>query len=258
MNFISFLVTLILTNIKSTISLRASFVLQSIFMAINNLIFFSMWWIFFGKFEDINGWRLSEIEAMYGFAAGSFGLAVIFGDGVREIARKIIDGSLDTYLVQPKNILIQAVVAKSNASGWGDLVTAIILLALSGYLTWKNLPIIIILHIAATLIFLSVGIISQSLAFWLGPIEHLAREIFEFVLTFSVYPQTIFPSAFKVLLFTVIPAGFVGYLPVEVVKNFSIPFLIVCVIAAAIYLLIAVYVFSVGLRRYESGNKIGV
>lgn len=229
-----------------------------IFMTFNNLVFFCVWWIFFSKFKEINGWHLSELEAMYAFAAGSFGLVVIFGGGIFELSRKIIDGSLDPYLVQPKNILAYIIGSQSRASGWGDILTCIILFSMSGYLTGKNILLIIILLITAALIFLGAGIIAHSLAFWLGPVEQLSRQLFEFVLTFSVYPQTIFPFLFKIFLFTVLPAGFIGFLPVEVLRNFSWELLFFTIFSTIIYLLFASWVFSRGLKRYESGNRIGI
>lgn len=225
MKFITFLFALISTNIKSSLSLRTSFMLQLVFMILNNFVFFAIWWIFFQKFEDINGWTLSELKAMYGFTALSFGMTIVFCGGIGELSRKIVDGGLDAYLVQPKNALVQAIASQSRSAGWGDIISGGILVAWSGYLNWAHLPIILLLVLSATLVFISAGVIAHSLAFWLGPVEHLSRQLFEFVIAFSVYPQTIFPLLFKIFLFTVIPAGFIGYLPVEVLKISVGPFL---------------------------------
>jgi ABC-2 type transport system permease protein len=253
----SFLWALVSTNIKSSLSLRGSFFLQLVFMTINNLVFFSIWWIFFNRFPEVAGWSLREVEAMYGFTAGAFGLSVIFGGGVSELGRMIVDGELDSYLTQPKNVLLQTIASKSRASGWGDLITALVLLAMSGYLNWKTVPVIFVLLICSAFIFLSSFVIAQSLAFWLGPIQNLARQLSEFVITFSVYPQTIFPFFFKIVLFTIIPAGFIGFLPVEVMRNFGILSFIGTIAASSIYIGLALMVFQRGLRHYESGNRIG-
>jgi len=61
-----------------------------------------------------------------------------------------------------------------------------------------------------------------------------------------------------VLLFTVIPAGFVSYLPVATLKSMSMRDLILAFSGAAAVLGISVGVFYHGLRRYESGNLISM
>lgn len=256
MNYLNYIWSLLGVNFKSSLSLRVSFLTQMVFMAINNLVFFSIWWIFFGKFEEVGGWTLNEIEAMYGFAAGAYGLTVLFGGGVTEISRKIIDGELDAYLVQPKSVLLQLLMSRSRASGWGDILTALVLLFMSEYLTWTSWPLIGLLLVLAAAVFVSAGVIIQCLTFWIGPMEHLGRQLYEFVLTFSVYPQTIFPVAIKVVLFTLIPAGFIGFLPVEMVRTSNYTWVLYGVLGATIYLFLAVVIFTSGLRRYESGNRI--
>lgn len=256
MKSLSFLKLLIKTNIESSLSLKTSFFFQLVFMIFNNLIFFTIWWIFFTKFEEVNGWTLNEVEAMYGLAAGAFGISVIFGGGIFDIAKKIVSGGLDTYITQPKNPLLHVVGSKSRASGWGDIVTSFILLYMSGYLTFANFPKIVVLLFSAAAVLSSAGILAQCLAFWLGPIDQLARQFFEFVLTFSVYPQTIFPLGFKIVLFTILPAGFISYLPVEAIRGNSWAYFFAVLAAGVFFLILSWLVFLRGLKKYESGNLI--
>jgi ABC-2 type transport system permease protein len=247
---------LLVMNIKAPTALRLAFVMQMIFMLINNLVYFTVWWIFFGRFKEVNGWGIHEIEAMYALSASSFGLFIVLGNGARQIATKIINGELDTFLVQPKSPLLHQVGSLSQPSGWGDLLSACFLLYLSGYGTWQNLPLLLLFATSGALIFLATAVIVNSLAFWLGHIEQLARQTVEFVITFSVYPQTIFPFYFKLFLFTILPAGFISYLPVEILKNGTPLWGIGVFFAALVYLTLAHWVFFRGLRQYESGNKI--
>jgi ABC-2 type transport system permease protein len=244
-------------NLKAPTALRASFFTQMLFMVANNLVFFTVWWIFFGKFKEVNGWTLREIEAMYGLSAGSFGLGIAFGNGARQIAAKIVNGELDTFLVQPRNPLLHQVGSVSQPSGWGDLLSAAVLIHLSGYATLGNLPLLLLFACSGAVVFLSSAVIVNSLAFWLGNIEQLARQFVEFVITFSVYPQTIFPLYFKIFLLTVIPAGLISYIPVEILKR-HVPLWSLAVAGAALcFAVLAQTIFRLGLRRYESGNRIG-
>lgn len=244
-------------NIRASMALKGAFLLNAFFMVINNLAFFSVWWVFFTKFDEINGWRLPELMAMYGITAFSFGIAVIFAGGAKDLSRMVVDGELDTYLVQPKDALLQIIGSKSQMSGWGDLVSGFFLIAISGYLTWPNAVPLVILNLSAAAIFLSFRIIVHSLSFWLGPMENFSRQLSDFIITFSAYPQTLFNTYFKLFLFTVIPAGFIGYLPVVYLKEQNIYFLLASILGGAVYLTLARLMFTQGLKRYESGNKIG-
>jgi ABC-2 type transport system permease protein len=102
------------------------------------------------------------------------------------------------------------------------------------------------------------GVLFHATAFWLGPVNSLARQAWEFLITFSVYPHTIYGGVLRLLLFTALPAGFVGFLPVELVRRFEWTTLAALVGGSLVYAVLAVVVFRLGLRRYESGNRFGV
>jgi ABC-2 type transport system permease protein len=248
-----FLGALTATNLKASMALRGAFWAQVIFMALNNLIFFVMWWIFFDRFKEIE-----DMAAIYGMVAGAFGLAMIFVAGARELARYIAEGDLDSFLTQPKSALLQSVASRSNASGWGDVVSGFVLLYLSGYFGVAEVLWGAVGMACGATVFLATMVIVHSMAFWLGHVGALARQVSEFLIIFSAYPKTIFSGALKFLLFTALPAGFVSYLPVELVRGFSLPTLAAVVGGALLYSALAIAVFAAGLRRYESGSRFGV
>ena len=60
----------------------------------------------------------------------------------------------------------------------------------------------------------------------------------------------------RVLIFTVIPAGFISHVPVELMRSFD-PLLLAGLLGATLLSCsLAVIVFRAGLRRYESGNLV--
>lgn len=253
-----FTLALLGTNLRAAYALRASFWLAVCFMIANNLIFFTVWPIYFNRFEDVGGWRLPEMCLLYGATAFAWGLHVTFAGGLRNMAQTITDGDLDSFLVQPKNVLLYVAASRSFPSGIGDLISGSFLIALSGYVTLAKLPMIVLMLAAGGLIYTATAIIAHSLAFWLGQVNGLARQFSEFLIMFSVYPQTIYGGFLKVLLFTVVPAGFIGYLPVETVREFRWEPFLATLGAAVAYAGLALAVFRRGLARYESGNRFGV
>lgn len=78
------------------------------------------------------------------------------------------------------------------------------------------------------------------------------------LITFGLYPVEIFPGVVRVLLYTLIPAAFVGSLPVSLLSDFDRGRLAVLVASTAGFVLAARGVFAWGLRRYESGNLVTV
>ena len=99
-------------------------------------------------------------------------------------------------------------------------------------------------------------VIVNSLAFWVGNAEGLAGQLTGALISFSLYPTGIFQGPVKLLLFTVLPAGFIAYVPVEVMRRFSWGPMLAVVGFAIAMVLVARGVFRAGLRRYESGNLL--
>ncbi|HEU5368800.1 MAG TPA: ABC-2 family transporter protein, partial [Ktedonobacterales bacterium] len=113
------------------------------------------------------------------------------------------------------------------------------------------------LALMVAVIFTAFLVLLGSLAFWLGNSEGLSQQLMGTLISFSTYPTGIFHGAVKLLLFTVLPAGFISYFPVELLHSFRWQlfagmFAFTLGIAA-----LAWFVFYRGLRRYESGNRLG-
>lgn len=244
-------------SIQSTVSLRESFLLQSFFMLLSNLVFFSFWWIYFSNFNSIKGWTLSDIACLYGIVNGAYGIFSVFLGGSRYLARMVFEGDLDMLIVKPKNLLLQIMGSKSASSGWGDIVSSAVFLAFSGYITMMNLPFLVLFTLTACIVIASFSIMMGSLAFWIGDSHAISKQIFEFLLTFSNYPKSIYAGAIKVFLLTVVPSGFIGFVPIETIKNQSLSGVFYILGFTLVYAYCASKIFYCGLRKYSSGNKPG-
>src|SRR5262245_14869202 len=131
----SFPRALVATNVKATLALRSAFVIQVIFMALNNFTFFVFWWALMGHVTTLRGWRLGDIQMLYGVVAAAFGLTVTLAGGVRHLGRFIDDGDLDTLLTQPKSVLVKALGMRAQPSGFGDVISGLIFIAWSGQIS---------------------------------------------------------------------------------------------------------------------------
>ncbi len=95
-------------------------------------------------------------------------------------------------------------------------------------------------------------------SFFLGNTEGLAQQLLGTLVTFSTYPMNIFSGVVRLLLFTLVPAGFISFVPLQVLHQFAWPLLGSMVGFTLLIVLVAVGVFHLGLRRYESGNLLGM
>lgn len=254
---LKFMFQLFGTSLKDSLSLRGAFLAQMLVMVLNNFTFLIIWWVFFREFKDIAGWQLPDMLALMAVGVGAYGLSMILFGGVRQLSRMIMSGDLDPFMTKPKNLLIQLAASRSFARGWGDILTTIILIFLGQMTHPPTLLVIFVGVLCGGLIFASMGVILHSLSFWLGPIEDVARHYMDSLLLFALYPTHIFSGVLKIVMFTVIPAGVIGYFPVEIIRHFSPSKLLLLIVVTVAFVMLAFVVFYRGLKRYESGNQFG-
>jgi ABC-2 type transport system permease protein len=144
------------------------------------------------------------------------------------------------------------------ASGMGDFTYGFLSYGLSGYFSWDGLFRFVLATILAAVVFAAFLILIQSLAFWLGIMSNLSALALNAMLTFGIYPITLFDNYAKLILFTLIPAALMGAVPAEFIRAFTWQTLAELLVGATVFLLIAVAVFRLGLKRYESGSAIQV
>ncbi len=248
-----FYAALVATSIKSSMSVKGAFIVEALLMLVNNLIFFMLWWLFFRQFQNIGGWEFKDMMALMAIGSGAYGIMLVFFGGVRFMSRTIATGELDAFMTQPKSLLFHLAGSRSHARGWGDIATMLLFILCGGL--HREAPLIFLGAITGSLVFSSMGIIAHSLSFWLGPIENLAKQYCDSLVVFSLYPQNIYSGFFKLLMFTAIPAGVIGLLPVELIKHFSWTSLASLLAVVFLFCITAWSLFQLGLRRYESGNQ---
>lgn len=257
MKTVIFFFHLLRTSIRASISLRGAFLLETVLMAGNNLIFFSMWWIFFQQFQSIGDWQINDMAASMAILSGSYGLSNVCFGGVKNLGLTILNGDLDSFLTQPKNILLHVAGSKSRAKGWGHLLTAAILLCIGGF-KLSLFPLIFTLIVSGAVIFTSFGLMIHSLTFWFGSIDSVSQKYLDSLFVFSLYPTNIYSGILQLVMFTLIPAGLIGYVPVELIRSFSWIKFVILGCCSLGFLGVACLVFHRGLKKYESGNQFGM
>ena len=245
----------VVVNLKGEMEFRASFISQIIFMMLNNLFAMFFWLVFFSKFHEIRGWGSRDVLLLWAVGAASFGIANGICGNCMRLHRLITDGQLDYYLTLPKNTLFQLLVSRMSPSSWGDALFGIILglVVLRGATAYATYAVVLLL--SATVL-LSFCVILGSIAFWTGSAEGIFSTAINALISFTLYPEALFTGVIRVVLFTALPAGFITYVPVSLLRHFDWGRLGILAAAAVTLMALASWVFGRGLRRYESGNLI--
>jgi len=115
----------------------------------------------------------------------------------------------------------------------------------------------VVFTVTGALVFVGTFALMQTLAFWLGNISGLAGALTEFLLSFTLYPETVFPQEMRWVFYSLIPAGFLVFLPIHVLRTLDWIWLPVILGTAVGLCVLSWWLFQAGLKRYESGNAIG-
>ncbi|MDF2652366.1 MAG: hypothetical protein K0Q73_8171 [Paenibacillus sp.] len=243
-------------NLAGALEYRMSFFLTAGMMLVNNVVWIFYWSVYFNRFQVVNGWSFEDVMMMWAIGAGGFGIAAVFFGNCFTLASLVANGQLEPFLVQPKPVLPHLLVSRMSVSAIGDIVFALLLFGIFGNHSSLGIIKFAAALLLASLIFICFNVLVQSLAFYIGNAEGLGYQMNMGFLTFATYPTDIFHGLGKIILFTVIPAGFVSYMPIGMLRNVQWPYMTGLLGIMLILTVGSVTLFYRGLRKYSSGNQI--
>jgi len=244
-------------NFQKEFQYKSAFFTKVLMMILNNAFFILQWVIIFGVIEDIGGYGFQEVMLLWGLSAGAYGVAHVFFENAFNIGNLVYEGRLDVYLTQPKNVLINLICSETSVSAWGDIIYTFIALALAGASWWWYLAIIPV-SIVGGIIYTAVIICFQSISFYVKRGSSVADMINSSITLFADYPPVIFNSFIKILQYTIIPCGFMVFIPAEFIfLGFDIWCILTILLFAIFTVSLAFAIFHKGLKKYNSGSLMG-
>jgi ABC-2 type transport system permease protein len=220
-------------------------------MFAQNFIFFLMWAVYFGAVKEVKGWHLQDVALLYGLVAFTIGLSLFCFDGMRMIAQHIRTGAIDAYLTRPRHPLPALLMSRSNASSLGDVLSGFFYTLVFYGLPLTKFPLFFVVALLAAIIFTATLTIFYSLAFWLKRNGRLSDQLFEMLIIFCVVPQHTQLPALQIAMYSILPAGFMGFLPVSLIHSFDWGKLVLLLAATLFYVCLAVVIFDAGVKRYR-------
>lgn len=225
-------------------------------------------YLVFQQIPSLQGWSLSQLIFIYGFAQIPRGIDHLFTDSIWLVAyRLVINGDFDRYMLRPMNVLFQIVSEKLQPDAIGELLVGTILVVKS---LMDGIVVVDAVHIllfvvsvfAGAVIYTAIKLFFASIAFWVkisGPFLQAAYEMADF----AKYPTEIYWKPIRFLITWVIPFAFVAYLPASYFLGVPAQFSLFggagiiameCLIAAILWL-VAYALFQKGTTIYESSGN---
>ncbi|OXM15734.1 ABC transporter permease [Paenibacillus herberti] len=253
-----FLFTCWKLNLAGAMEFRLSFLMTAGMMFLNNIIWLLFWGIFFSRFPSVGGWELADIMLLWAVSAGGFGWAnMLFGNFSR-IAYLTAHGELDVYMTQPKPVLLNILASRMSLTAIGDFLFGLAIYVYVGDHSLGGLLRFLLALLMSGLFFLFFTLAAGSLAFFIGNAEGIAFQLFNGFLTFTTYPTDIFKGLGRMMLFTILPAGFISYMPIGLLRGWDNGFMFTAAAALLALTALALLLFYTGLRRYSSGNRMAM
>lgn len=243
-------------NVKSSFSNKKSFTIQAICMFINNFVFLIFWFaLFSSKGGNINGIEITDILYVWSIPVISFGVALFFFGGVETIVQDIIYGKLDMYLVLPKHSLISVITSRSTLSAMGDILYGLVMGLFAVKFNVINYIFLLLISVLTSVIVVCVFCMFRLLCFWLGDISRLSDTyLMSLTLTFTIYPEKIFGTFSKFLMYTIVPAAYMAHIPIKILTDFNVKWLVIEVIVLIVFVAATYFIYELGLKKYESSN----
>ncbi len=240
-------------NIMREMVNKVTFLTNVCFMVLNNATFLVQWFILLRLREDVGGYTLREIMLLWGLVAASYGLSHILFARVFSLSELIIKGKLDSFLVQPKNVLVSVLTSSTDISAIGDFLYGVVIVCacrpgVGGFFLF------LLFVVTGAVIFTSMALLMGSLSFWFVRMDMLQNQMVMNIVSFGTYPDGIFSGVTRFLLYFVIPAGMAVWHPVHVLVSFDAGMLFTVLGYVCGLTVLAVAVFYRGLKRYASGN----
>jgi ABC-2 type transport system permease protein len=243
-------------HIKTAMEYKLNFIIQVIFMIINDFAFALFWIILFSKITEINGWIVNDFLALFALGAVCFGIPGFFLGNWRDLNDIIAEGKLDFYLTLPKNELIHTLISKSTFNAFGDIVFGVILFFLVVPITLVNILLFILFSITGAIMFTSLMVIISTFSFWFGRNSGTHEAFFNLALSMNSYPSILYGSTIKTIFFFIIPIFFINNASIFVIKEFSLFWITGIFVMTILLPVIAFLFFKIGLKKYESGNLV--
>ena len=215
-------------------------------------------YVLYRNMPSIAGWREAEVYFIMSLVFISEGCSNLFFDGVWDVPAMVFRGEFDVILSRPVSPLFQVIAHGFGLQGIGGMTVGIASLVISmlslGWLKPSKIIVCLLLIICGALLRFSANLVAACHIFWLnvGPGSNIMFSVHS-VGEYAKYPLDIYPAWLRAILLTILPYGFIGFVPAVILRGERMTALFVATVTfAALFFLFARTVFYRSIKKYES------
>ncbi|MEU4764715.1 ABC-2 family transporter protein [Actinosynnema sp. NPDC023794] len=211
-------VKLVGARLRGQMSYRASFLMQCLAQAINQLAELAIILVLFNRVSALGGFSVSEVVLMYAIAGTAFGIADMVAGQLDELPAYIRTGTFDVLLLRPLGTLAQMMASDLHLRKVGRIVAGVgaLVYALShNDIAWSawTAGLVVLAPISGAVIFSSIWVAANAVCFWVVDGQELANTVTYGSNAFTSYPATVYGPWLRRFFAFVIPGAFVAYYP---------------------------------------------
>ena len=255
---------LIRMHVKSQMEYRGAFLLDRVAQVITYGAAYAAIWVLLDRFETLGGWDWADMALLLSFQllAYSLGAALSFVQfrGLEELVRL---GTFDTLMVKPISPWAYLTFSGLNIGYLGHIVLAVALMAWSlgqvdhAWTVW-NAGYFVLALLSASAVTAALMTMIGVAALVLVQSSYLYSIFFGFW-ELTRYPISIYPPALQWMMVTVVPLGFMNYVPVAVFLGKDVAILgglglPLSLLAGPLAVALAVWHWRWSVQRYQGGG----
>ena len=227
-------------------------------------VFFTYYFIIialFSKFSNIKGFTVYEVLLCFSIIQFGFAFNETFFRGIDKFEDRIIDGSLDRFLVRPQGILFQVLCSEVDFIKVFRILQSLIVLVIALLnldITWNisKVVVLILMMISSVLIFFGLFVLTASYCFITIQGLEVKNLLTDGGKNLAQYPISIYRKGVVFVFTFLIPYGFINYYPLlyfidkspNILYMFS-PLLVL------LFLIPCLLSFKIGLKHYSSAGS---
>jgi ABC-2 type transport system permease protein len=246
-------------EIKSILAYRADFMILLVSAVLVQLSGFAFIWAVFQRIPDINGWTFWQVVMMYSLIFITEGVGSMFFEGTWWLSWLVYSGEFDQVLLRPVSPIVQILASRVGFNGMGNMTTGGILFVVAlgeVKVDWTpdRVVMLVVLVASAAAIRVALNLGTAAVSFWIrAPFSSIPLVVHQLG-EFAKYPITIYSVGIQAVIVVAIPFAFVSFFPTAYI--FDVPdwrlIGLLTPLVAAYSVWMAVTLFRLGLRRYES------
>jgi ABC-2 type transport system permease protein len=250
-------------SLRGQLEYRASFLMQAFGQfAVTGLEFVAIWALFI-RFGQIQGWRLEEVAFFYGLISITFAFADALARGFDVFGNMVKYGEFDRLLLRPRSTVLQLFGQELTLRRLGRLTQSVAVMTYAVYaleIAWSVERVLLAVATVACGVCLFIGlvILEATSAFWTTEGLEAWNAFTYGGVSMSQYPMAIYRPWFRRFFTFVIPLACINYFPGVAILGrpdplgTPIPVLWLSPLAGPLFLLVALQIWRIGVRHYQS------